>query len=94
MGLSSRRLRSTCSSVIRYAIATGRAQRDVTADLQGALITPKVKHHAAIIEPDKVGALLRAIDGYEGPAIGCLGASDPQTASPDVDRQKSSRKAS
>jgi hypothetical protein len=35
----------------------------VTADLQGALITPKVKHHAAIIEPDKVGALLRAIDG-------------------------------
>lgn len=57
---TARRLRSTCSSVIRYAIATGRAQRDVTADLQGALITPKVKHHAAIIEPDKVGALLRA----------------------------------
>jgi integrase len=63
---TARRLRSTCSSVIRYAIATGWAQRDVTADLQGALITPKVKHHAAIIEPDKVGALLRAIDGYEG----------------------------
>lgn len=68
---TARRLRSTCASVIRYAIATGRAQRDVTLDLRGALITPKVKHHAAIIEPDKVGALLRAIDGYEGqPAIG------------------------
>jgi integrase len=68
---TARRLRSTCASVIRYAIATGRAQRDVTLDLRGALITPKVKHHAAIIEPDKVGALLRAIDGYEGqPAVG------------------------
>ncbi|WP_010546296.1 tyrosine-type recombinase/integrase [Sphingomonas elodea] len=47
---TARRLRSTCSSVIRYAIATGRAQRDVAADLQGSLITPKIKHHAAIIE--------------------------------------------
>lgn len=68
---SARRLRSTCGSVIRYAIATGRAQRDISADLQGALITPKVKHHAAIVEPRKVGALLRAIDDYEGqPAVG------------------------
>jgi len=55
-----------CSSVLRYAIATGRAQRDVTIDLRGALIAPKVTHRAAIIEPAKVGALLRAIEGYEG----------------------------
>lgn len=68
---TARRLRSTCGSVIRYAIATGLAQRDVTVDLQGALITPKLKHHAAIIEPVKVGALLRAIDDYEGqPTVG------------------------
>ncbi|MCP3732565.1 integrase arm-type DNA-binding domain-containing protein [Sphingomonas sp. MG17] len=67
---TARRLRSTCGSVIRYAIATGRADRDVTADLQGALITPKVKHHAAIVDPRKVGPLLRAIDDYEGqPAV-------------------------
>ena len=63
---TARRLRSTCGTVIRYAIATGRAQHDVSADLQGALITPKVEHHAAIVEPQKVGPLLRAIAGYDG----------------------------
>lgn len=63
---TARRLRSTCGAVIRYAIATGRAERDVTQDLHGALITPKVNHYASIIEPSKVGELLRAIDGYEG----------------------------
>jgi integrase len=34
--------------------------------LRGALLAPVVKHHAAIIEPKEIGALLRAIDGYEG----------------------------
>jgi integrase len=63
---TARRLRSTCGSVIRYAIATGRAERDITVDLQGALITPKVKHHASIVDPVKVGELLRAIASYEG----------------------------
>jgi integrase len=63
---TARRLRSTCGTVIRYAIATGRAQRDITADLKGALITPKVKHHPAIVEPARIGQLLRSIDGYEG----------------------------
>ncbi len=67
---TARRLRSTCSSVIRYAIATGRAERDVTLDLRGALIAPKVKHRAALVEPQRVGELLRAIDGYQGqPAV-------------------------
>ena len=63
---TARRLRGTCGAVIRYAIATGRAERDVTQDLHGALITPKVNHYASIVEPTKVGELLRAIDGYEG----------------------------
>lgn len=63
---TARRLRSTCGAVIRYAIATGRAERDVSKDLQGALITPKVTHYASILEPAKVGELLRAIEGYEG----------------------------
>jgi len=68
---SARRLRSTCGSVLRYAIATGRAQRDVSVDLHGALITPKVQHRAAIVEPRKLGALLQAIETYEGqPHIG------------------------
>lgn len=63
------RLRGTLSSLFRYAIATGRADRDPASDLRGALITGKVKHRAAITDPNAVGALLRAIDGYDGSVI-------------------------
>jgi integrase len=63
---TARRLRSTCGMVFRYAIATGRAERDVSIDLRGALTTPKVTHRATIIDPAGIGALLRAIDGYDG----------------------------
>ena len=62
------RVRSTVGAVFRYAIATGRAERDPTGDLRGALITPTVTHRATIVEPRAVGALLRAIDGFEGHA--------------------------
>ena len=47
----------------------GRAERDPTANLRGALITPTVNHRATIVEPKAVGALLRAIDGFEGQAV-------------------------
>jgi integrase len=60
------RVRSTVGAVFRYAIATGRAERDPSVDLRGALITPTVTHRATIVEPNAVGALLRAIDGFEG----------------------------
>lgn len=60
------RLRGTIGAILRYAIVTGRAQRDVTMELHGALITPRVKHRAAIIDPKAIGGLLRAIDTYEG----------------------------
>jgi len=63
---TARRLRSTCGQVFRYVIATGRADRDVSADLRGALIVPKVTHRAAITTPKETGALLRAIDAYSG----------------------------
>jgi integrase len=63
---TARRLRSICSGIFRYAIATGRAERDPAADLRGALTTPKVTHHPAITEPKKIRGLLRAIDGYDG----------------------------
>jgi integrase len=63
------RMRSTVGAVFRFAIATGRAERDPTGDLRGALITPKVTHRATIVEPHAVGALLRAIDGFEGQAV-------------------------
>jgi len=50
------RARSTIGAVFRFAIATGRAERDPTADLRGALITPTVTHRATIVEPHAVGA--------------------------------------
>lgn len=60
------RLLAFSGRVFRYAVATTRASRNIAADLQGALISPKVKHHAAILDPDGVGGLLRAIDGFDG----------------------------
>ncbi len=63
---TARRLRSTCGIVFRYAIATGRAERDPSADLRGALTVPKVTHRPAIIDPVAIGVLLKAIDGYSG----------------------------
>ena len=63
---TARRLRSTCGTIFRFAIATGRAERDPSADLRGALTSPKVNHRAAIVDPEGIGALLRAIDGYDG----------------------------
>ncbi len=60
------RVRSIIGAVFRYAIATGRAERDISADLRGALITPTVKHHPAVTDPKKIGELLRAIDGFDG----------------------------
>jgi integrase len=60
------RARQRCSQVFRYAVQTERAERDVTADLRGALAPVVSEHHAAITEPVRVGELLRAIDGYTG----------------------------
>ena len=66
---TAKRLLAFAGRVFRYAVATTRAKRNVAADLQGALVAPKVKHHAAIIEPGAVGALLRAIDGFDGQPV-------------------------
>src|SRR5215475_4133217 len=60
------RAMQNCGQVFRYAVATGRAERDPTADLRGALPPPKEKHHASIIDPKRVAELLRAIDAYQG----------------------------
>ena len=63
---SAGRARSTIGAIFRFAIATGRASHDPTPSLRGALVSPTVKHHAAITDPTGIGALLRAIDTYEG----------------------------
>lgn len=66
---TARRCRSFASRIFRYAVATGRGETDPTSLLRGALVAPKVTHHAAILEPYQVGELLRAIDSYSGHAI-------------------------
>ncbi|MFA6163977.1 MAG: integrase arm-type DNA-binding domain-containing protein [Methylobacter sp.] len=55
-----------CGQVFRYAVATGRVDRDITPDLRGALPPAKGEHFASITEPKQVAELLRAIDGYQG----------------------------
>jgi integrase len=63
---SAHRVMQTCGQVMRYAIATGPADRNPVADLKGALASPPERHHAAITDPTELGGLLRAIDGYSG----------------------------
>jgi len=60
------RIRNVCGQIFRYAVATGRAERDPSSDLRGALTPVKTIHMAAITDPVKVGELLRAIDAYQG----------------------------
>jgi integrase len=66
---SAHRTKQICGQVFRYAIATGRAERDPSADLKGALAPVKPVHMAAITDPKKIGGLLRAIDDYDGQFI-------------------------
>lgn len=63
---TAKRLRSTCSQIFRYAIATARVDRDIAADLRGALIVPKPVHRAAVTTSVEAGDLLRAIEAFEG----------------------------
>jgi integrase len=60
------KVRAVCGRVFRYAIATGRARRDISADLKGALAPKGAESYAAITEPAKVGKLMRAIEEYDG----------------------------
>jgi len=63
------RCKTICSQIMRYAVATARAERDPCQDLRGVLTSTQSKHMAAITDPDKVGGLLRSIDGYTGHLI-------------------------
>jgi integrase len=57
---------SNCGQVFRYAVATGRATRDPSGDLRGALSRAKKSHFAAKTDPEDVASILRAMDGYQG----------------------------
>lgn len=60
------RIVQDAGQVFRYAVATGRAERDPSGDLRGALAPVIVTHHAAVTDPRAVGELLRALAGYRG----------------------------
>ena len=60
------RAKQRVGQVLRYAIATGRAERDPAADLRGALAPIKVTNRAAVTDPREVAQLLRALRGYQG----------------------------
>ena len=66
---TAKRVKQVAGQVFRYAVATGRADRDPAQDLKGALTPPVKGHFAAVTEPEKVGPLLRMLDGYEGSPI-------------------------
>ena len=68
-GETAKRTLLNAGQVFRFAVATGRAKRDPTADLRGALAPVRANHHPAITEPKALGALLRAIDGYPGEPV-------------------------
>jgi integrase len=63
---TAKKVRSFASRVFRYAVATARATSDPAQPLLGALTSPRPHHYAAILEPKKLGKLLRAIDQYGG----------------------------
>ena len=63
------RVRAICSRVLRYARATGRECMDVAADLVGSLTPVESEHLAAIVDPERIGGLLRAIESYRGDPI-------------------------
>ena len=62
------RAKQVAGQIFRFAIVTGKAERDPSQDLTGALKSPIEKHHAAITTPQEVGKLLLAIDGFQGTA--------------------------
>lgn len=63
---SAHRIKQLCGQVFRFAVVSGLAQRDVTADLREALAAKVTKHHAAITEPKQAGDLMRSIHAYTG----------------------------
>ncbi len=60
------RVKAICSQVFRFAVATGRAERDPSADLRGALPPKQPRHFSAILDPPEIARLLVAIEAYQG----------------------------
>ena len=69
LGETPRRMRQYCEQIFRHAIADGRADRNLAADLRNVLKPHKPTHHAAVVELKEVGALLRVINSYNGEPV-------------------------
>jgi len=65
-GDTAHRTLGSCGQMFRYGISTGRCERDITADLRGALTPVEEQHFAAVTTPSEIGGILRAIDVYKG----------------------------
>ena len=63
------RAKQSAGQVFRYAVATGRADRDIATDLTGALKSRTIKHSATILDSSEIGQLLRSIDAYSGSMV-------------------------
>lgn len=68
---SAHKIKQLCGQVFRYAVASGLAERDATADLKGALAAVPEAHYASITEPKDVAVLMRSIYGYSGHPYAC-----------------------
>lgn len=66
---SAHRVMQNCGQVMRYAVATDRADRNPVADLRGALVPAPEKNHAAVVDPVQLGGLLRALHAYHGTPV-------------------------
>jgi integrase len=66
---TARRALTNCSQIFRYAVATGRTERDITADLRGSLTPFRSNHFSAVTEPKQAAELLRMIDDYQGTSV-------------------------
>jgi len=63
---TARRTRQMCGQILRYGIATGRCDRDIAADLKGALRPVRHEHMATLTDPARIGGLMRAMEGLQG----------------------------
>jgi integrase len=66
---SAHRALNTCSQIFRFAAVTGRAARDITTDLRGALPPPPIRHRAAVVDHVRLAPLLRTLLGYPGSLV-------------------------
>jgi len=66
---SAHRVMQNCGQVMRYAVATDRAERNPVQDLRGALVPAPERNHAAVVDPVQLGGLLRALYAYRGMGV-------------------------